>query len=74
MIEDGRTYGLMIALQHLLRTLEQKGILTTQETIDMLDGVLADLRASPLVAEAAADAHKIVGGLYLPIRPEPSRQ
>lgn len=61
-------YGLMVALQHLLRTLESKGVLSKSETVAMLDGVLDELRATDFQPGAAAEAHKTVGALYLPKR------
>ena len=66
MIEDGRAYGLMIALKHLLRTLEHKGVLSQTETFAMLDNALEVLRGiPPLAGPAGADAATTVGGLYV---------
>jgi hypothetical protein len=66
MLEDGRAYGLIIALKHLLRTLERKGVLAHSETVTMLDAALDELKSIPnLKGDAAADAARAVGSLYL---------
>ena len=66
MIEEGRAYGLMIALKHLLRTLEHKGVLSQTETFAMLDGALEELKGIPTLARhASAEAAATIRGLYL---------
>jgi len=72
MIEDGRSYGLAMVLQHLLRKLEQRGVLSPTETTAMLDHVCNELaeqyKQQVLAPEASADAAKTVGMLYLPLQ------
>ena len=71
MIENGRAYAVAVALQHLLRALERKGVMTKPETTKMLDEVVAEIgdlsSRGGLSAEAGADARRTIGGLYLPI-------
>jgi hypothetical protein len=43
MIEDGRAYAVAIALQHLRRALERKGVMTQPETTKMLDEVVDEI-------------------------------
>lgn len=66
--EHGRRIAMEVAFQHLLRTLERKGVMSPSETTAMLDGVLDELDrrifANP---DQKAQAHIAVGGLYLPI-------
>ena len=44
MIEDGHSFGLMLALRHLLGRLESKGMMSYPETQRMLDQALADVK------------------------------
>jgi hypothetical protein len=68
MIEDGHSFGLMLALRHLLGRLESKGMMLYPETQRMLDQALGDVKKlrieNELTHEAAADAAKIIGELY----------
>ena len=68
MIEDGQSFGLMLALRHLLGRLESKGMMSYPESQRMLDQALADVKSlrieNELTHEAAADAAKIIGELY----------
>jgi hypothetical protein len=68
MIEDGRNFGLMLALRHLLGRLESKGMMSYPETQRMLDQALADVKRlrieDRLTHQAAADASAIIGELY----------
>ena len=68
MIEDGRNFGLMLALRHLLGRLESKGMMSYPETQRMLDQALADVKRlrieNELTHEAAADASNVIGELY----------
>jgi len=68
MIGDGRAYGLAIAVQHILRLLENKGVLTREDTTGMLDAALEELKTMPLSPTELADAAKTIGALYLPTR------
>jgi hypothetical protein len=72
MIEEGRAYAVAVALQHLLRAIERKGVMTKTETTQMLDDVVDELvdltNKGVLSAEASAEARRTIGGLYLPIR------
>ena len=72
MIEEGRGYAAAIALQHLLRTLEAKGIIEVTETTAMLEGVLDELdelgKNRIMSPEETAAARKTIGMMYLPIR------
>ena len=68
MIEDGHSFGLMLALRHLLGRLESKGMMSYPETQRMLDQALADVKSlrieNKLTHEVAADASKVIGELY----------
>ena len=68
MIEDGHSFGLMLALRHLLGRLESKGMMSYPESQRMLDQALADVKRlrieDKVTHEAAADAAKIIGELY----------
>jgi hypothetical protein len=70
MIDDGRGYAVVVALQHLLRALERKGVMTKPETTKMLDEVvdgIVDLTTQGVLsAEANAEARRTIGVLYLP--------
>ena len=72
MIEEGRGYAAAVALQHLLRALEAKGIMEVTETTAMLDGVLGELdnlqKNGVMSPEVNAAARKAVGIMYLPTR------
>jgi len=67
---DGRAFGMMFAMQHLLGKLESKGLLSQHESTKMLDDVLQDVRehSEGLEPEEAAAAGRAVGMLYLPKR------
>jgi hypothetical protein len=73
MIDNGRAYAVAVALQHLLRALERKGVMTEPETTKMLDEVVDEIvdltTQGVLSAEANADARRTIGVLYLPKRP-----
>jgi hypothetical protein len=77
MLGEARGYAAAIAIQHLLRTLEAKGIMEPTETAAMLDGVLDELaclgRDGVMSPEETASARKTIGVLYLPIRKEGSQ-
>ena len=68
MIEDGQSFGLMLALRHLLGRLESKGMMSYQESQRMLDEALADVKRlrieDRLTHQAAADASAVIGELY----------
>ena len=68
MIEDGRSFGLMLALRHLLGRLESKGMMSYPESQRMLDQALADVKRlrieDRLTHQAAADASAVIGELY----------
>jgi hypothetical protein len=68
MIEDGREFGLMLALRHLLGRLESKGMMSYPETQRMLDQALGDVKRlrieDKLTQKAAADATRVIGELY----------
>lgn len=71
MTNDGTAYATAHVMQHLLRFLEKKGVLTYRETQNMLDDVLDEFRARmPLAPNDAADAHRAVGLMYLPVEPK----
>ena len=65
MIDDGRVYALTLVFQHLLRTLEHKGLLSPSDTRDMLDAVHEKLnkRGDVLSPSASADAARNIGAL-----------
>jgi hypothetical protein len=68
MIEDGNSFGLMLALRRLLGRLESKGMMSYPETQRMLDQALADIKdlriENKLTHKAAEDASKVIGELY----------
>ena len=68
MTEDGHSFGLMLALRHLLGRLESKGMMSYPETQHMLDQALGDVKRlrieDKLTLKAAADATHIIGELY----------
>jgi hypothetical protein len=70
MLEEGRAYALAIAVQHLLRLLERRGIVSAGETRSMLDSALEELndliKRQVLSATAGAEGAKTIGALYLP--------
>ncbi len=70
MIEDGRAYGVAMAMQALLHTLERKKIFSHSEMIKMLDAVgeeISDLQKRGAISPAAAaDAHRAVGLMHVP--------
>ena len=70
MTDNGRAYAVVVALQHLLRALERKGVMTKPETTKMLDEVVDEIvdltTRGALSAEASAEARKTIGVLYLP--------
>ena len=68
MTEDGRAYALAIAVQHLLRALERKGLMSKSETTDMLDAVCNELKMHRLEPDAGANAAMTIGALYPPTR------
>jgi hypothetical protein len=72
MVEEGRGYAAAIALQHLLRILEAKGIMEAAETTAMLDGVLGELdnlqKNGVMSPEVNVAARKAIGIMYLSIR------
>ena len=68
MIEDGRVYGLGIAMQRLLRCLEAKGLLGRAEVQALLDEATDQLRNMDknVIDDAAkANAAKAIGLLHL---------
>lgn len=70
MIEDGRAFGLTIALKHILAHLERKGIIGTKELTDLLDAAQAELkviskRPGVIAPEAVAEAGRGIGYLYV---------
>ena len=72
MIEEGRAFALTLAVQHLLRTLERKGIMSADETREMLEDTRDDLvavrdRGGVLSQGADADAVRTIGALELPV-------
>ena len=64
MIEDGRAYGVTIALKHILGLLERKGVFTNAERFQVLDDALEELYGLPLTPTAKAEAGNTVGALY----------
>lgn len=67
MIEDGRTFGVEIALKNLLRLVERKGVLERGEVVNLLDISLDEIRNSDaLTPDGKAEAARAIGGLYLP--------
>jgi hypothetical protein len=66
MIEDGRAFGATMALKHVLRLLERKGVITHAEIITTLDDALEELRGvTSLAPDAHAAAGRAVGFLYV---------
>ena len=68
MIEDGQSFGLMLALRHLLGRLESKGMMSYPQTQHMLDQALGDVKRlrieDRLTEKAAAEASRVIGELY----------
>ena len=65
----GRTVALEVALQHLLRKLEAKGLLSQTEVVEMLDETVDALKSDSRLESVGGGAAAIaVGGLYLPKR------
>jgi hypothetical protein len=68
MTEDGHSFGLMVALRHLLGRLESKGMMSYPETQRMLDEALGDVKRlrieDRLTHTAAEDASRVIGELY----------
>jgi hypothetical protein len=75
MIEDGRAFGVNLALKHILALLERKGLVSQSELTDVLDVALEELQTianrnhqdqSPVMApEAVAEAGRAIGSLYV---------
>ncbi len=66
MIEDGRAYGIAIALKHILGLLESKRLLAQGERTKVLDAALGELDGiTTLTPTARAEASKTIGALYL---------
>jgi hypothetical protein len=66
MIEDGRAFGAVVALKHILGSLERKGILTHFEITKLLDAAQNEIDGiKPLTPEARAEAGRAVGFLYV---------
>ena len=64
----GRTVTLEVSLQHLLRKLEAKGVLSQPEVVSMLDDVVDALKTDPRPDVGGRGAAAVaVGGLYLPV-------
>ncbi|WP_374576928.1 hypothetical protein [Phenylobacterium sp.] len=71
MIEEGRAYALAIAMQHLLRHLERKGVLNQADTTRLLDASIEQLNQLPadrMDPESRADGARTLGLLYCPTR------
>jgi hypothetical protein len=75
MIENGAGYAAGMSMQHLLRLLEKKSVLSSAETRQMLDGVLDELRElgtrGAISPGASADASRTIGMMYLPLSGTP---
>jgi hypothetical protein len=71
MIENGAGYAAGMSMQHLLRLLEKKGLLSFFETKQMLDGVSDELREllkrGSISPEASTEAARAVDMMYLPL-------
>jgi hypothetical protein len=66
---EGRIFALTMAVQHLLRKLESKGVLSYAETQALLDGVLEEIdQLEDGVISGRGNAHNTIGMLYLPKR------
>jgi hypothetical protein len=69
MTTNGTTYGTNLALKHILKLFERKGIATVGEVTTALDAALAELdelRASGAVApDAGLAAGQAIGALYV---------
>ena len=63
MDDNTQVFALAMTLQHLLRALEKKGVMSQPETFSMLDDVLEEMRKGAF----SPDAHKTIGLLYLPV-------
>jgi hypothetical protein len=60
--------GVAIALKHLLRRLERRGILSPTETETLLDGAFDEIRKiSALKGDALWAAARAIGVLHLPV-------
>jgi hypothetical protein len=66
MIEDGRAFGAVVALKHILGSLERKGIFAHSEITMLLDAAQKEIDGiKPLTPEARAEAGRAVGYLYV---------
>lgn len=69
MIEEGRAYAVALIVQRLLKKLEQKGILSRNETVSMLDDVRDEIdrlvKDGALTQGAGAEATRTVGVMHL---------
>jgi hypothetical protein len=66
MIEDGRAFGLTIAMKHLLNRLEDKEIVTAAERQKMLDAALNEMyEVTTLSSEAKVQAGRGIGYLFV---------
>jgi hypothetical protein len=68
MIDDGRAYGVALALKHILGLLERSGVIEHRDLGGVLDDALAELKSlgeGVIAPEAGAAAAKTIGLLYL---------
>jgi hypothetical protein len=68
MINDGRSYGVAVALRMILNALEGKGVLSRSEIGEMLDSAREEIdelkQRQVLSADAADDAARAICLLY----------
>jgi hypothetical protein len=67
MIKDGKAYGNALVLKHIIKLLENKGVLDREELIIAFDDAHADLRSPKVISpEARADASMAIDLAWSP--------
>jgi hypothetical protein len=70
MIEDGRAYGVAMAVQSLLQLLEKKGVVLPSEQSGMLEAICEEIgemqKLGARSPNAATEASRVVGLIYAP--------
>ena len=80
MSENGTAYAAALTIRHLLRLLESKGLASSSEIRQLLDGVQGELREAgsrgALSHDASTEASQAIGMMSPPwsdsVKPEPA--
>jgi hypothetical protein len=68
MIDDGRAYGVTLALKHILGLLERNGVIKHGDVVGALDNALDELKGlskGVTTPDAATAAGNAIGLLYI---------